>query len=70
MYAVYCSNHPRALAHMEEMQKAERYKQFLLGCRLLIQQDIPLEGFLLTPIQRLCKYPLLLKVRNRRRNGE
>lgn len=25
--------------------------------------DIPLEGYLLTPIQRICKYPLLLKVR-------
>lgn len=24
--------------------------------------DIPLEGYLLTPIQRICKYPLLLKV--------
>ncbi|MED6233330.1 Phosphatidylinositol-3,4,5-trisphosphate-dependent Rac exchanger 1 protein [Ataeniobius toweri] len=23
--------------------------------------DIPLEGYLLTPIQRICKYPLLLK---------
>jgi hypothetical protein len=25
--------------------------------------DIPLEGYLLSPIQRICKYPLLLKVR-------
>ena len=24
--------------------------------------DIPLEGYLLSPIQRICKYPLLLKV--------
>ena len=24
--------------------------------------DVPLEGYLLTPIQRICKYPLLLKV--------
>lgn len=27
--------------------------------------DIPLEGYLLTPIQRICKYPLLLKVNQR-----
>lgn len=26
--------------------------------------DIPLEGYLLTPIQRICKYPLLLKVKS------
>ncbi len=24
--------------------------------------DVPLEGYLLSPIQRICKYPLLLKV--------
>lgn len=28
--------------------------------------DIPLEGYLLTPIQRICKYPLLLKVNQRK----
>jgi len=26
--------------------------------------DVPLEGYLLSPIQRICKYPLLLKVLN------
>ena len=24
--------------------------------------DVSMEGFLLSPIQRMCKYPLLLKV--------
>nr|XP_021143586.1 phosphatidylinositol 3,4,5-trisphosphate-dependent Rac exchanger 1 protein [Columba livia] len=36
----------------------------LQGCMLLGGRkttDIPLEGYLLTPIQRICKYPLLLK---------
>lgn len=28
--------------------------------------DIPLEGYLLSPIQRICKYPLLLKVQYNR----
>jgi len=32
----------------------------LLGGRRV--NDIPLEGYLLSPIQRICKYPLLLKV--------
>lgn len=32
--------------------------------------DIPLEGYLLTPIQRICKYPLLLKVRPLRLRAE
>lgn len=38
---------------------------FLQHCMLLggkKSTDIPLEGYLLTPIQRICKYPLLLKV--------
>lgn len=33
------------------------------SCRLLRNlQDISLEGFLLTPVQRICKYPLQLSV--------
>lgn len=34
------------------------------SCRLLRNlQDISLEGFLLTPVQKICKYPLQLSVR-------
>ena len=33
------------------------------SCRLLRNlQDISLEGFLLTPVQKICKYPLQLSV--------
>jgi len=45
-----------------------RLKNFILvvfqGCLLLgnYVNDVSMEGFLLTPIQRICKYPLLLKV--------
>lgn len=41
------------------------YVPLLQHCMLLggkKSTDIPLEGYLLTPIQRICKYPLLLKV--------
>ncbi|KAK2110106.1 Phosphatidylinositol-3,4,5-trisphosphate-dependent Rac exchanger 1 protein, partial [Saguinus oedipus] len=32
--------------------------------------DIPLEGYLLSPIQRICKYPLLLKELAKRTPGK
>ncbi|KAG9331184.1 hypothetical protein JZ751_019898 [Albula glossodonta] len=47
-----------------ELNKVPSVRTFLLHCMLLggkKTSDIPLEGYLLTPIQRICKYPLLLK---------
>ncbi|TMS16465.1 Phosphatidylinositol 3,4,5-trisphosphate-dependent Rac exchanger 1 protein [Larimichthys crocea] len=47
-----------------ELNKIPNIRTFLLHCMLLggkKSTDIPLEGYLLTPIQRICKYPLLLK---------
>ncbi|OCT60139.1 hypothetical protein XELAEV_18046157mg [Xenopus laevis] len=47
-----------------ELNKIPNVRAFLLSCMLLGGRkttDIPLEGYLLTPIQRICKYPLLLK---------
>ncbi|XP_077314563.1 phosphatidylinositol 3,4,5-trisphosphate-dependent Rac exchanger 1 protein-like [Lithobates pipiens] len=46
-----------------ELNKVPNVRAFLLSCMLLggRKTDIPLEGYLLTPIQRICKYPLLLK---------
>ncbi|XP_043945866.1 phosphatidylinositol 3,4,5-trisphosphate-dependent Rac exchanger 1 protein [Protopterus annectens] len=64
VYAEYCSNHEKALRLLLDLNKIPEVKAFLLGCMLLGGRkttDIPLEGYLLTPIQRICKYPLLLK---------
>jgi hypothetical protein len=36
-------------------------ESFFEGCRLLVEKDILLQGFLLKPIQRICQYPLQLK---------
>ncbi|XP_077568493.1 phosphatidylinositol 3,4,5-trisphosphate-dependent Rac exchanger 1 protein isoform X2 [Stigmatopora nigra] len=64
VYGEYCSNHEKALRLLMELNKIPHIRTFLLHCMLLggkKSTDIPLEGYLLTPIQRICKYPLLLK---------
>ncbi|CAL8369604.1 unnamed protein product [Lota lota] len=64
VYGEYCSNHEKALKLLMELNKVPNIRTFLLHCMLLggkKSTDIPLEGYLLNPIQRICKYPLLLK---------
>uniref|UniRef100_A0A8C3AFF6 Phosphatidylinositol-3,4,5-trisphosphate dependent Rac exchange factor 1 n=1 Tax=Cyclopterus lumpus TaxID=8103 RepID=A0A8C3AFF6_CYCLU len=64
VYGEYCSNHEKALRLLMELNKISNIRTFLLHCMLLggkKSTDVPLEGYLLSPIQRICKYPLLLK---------
>ncbi|XP_012690470.2 phosphatidylinositol 3,4,5-trisphosphate-dependent Rac exchanger 1 protein [Clupea harengus] len=64
VYGEYCSNHEKALRLLMELNKIPQIRTFLLHCMLLGGKkttDVPLEGYLLSPIQRICKYPLLLK---------
>ncbi|KAL7884930.1 hypothetical protein AOLI_G00077000 [Acnodon oligacanthus] len=64
VYGEYCSNHEKALKLLIELNKIPHIRTFLLHCMLLggkKSTDVPLEGYLLSPIQRICKYPLLLK---------
>uniref|UniRef100_A0A8C7MTS1 Phosphatidylinositol-3,4,5-trisphosphate dependent Rac exchange factor 1 n=1 Tax=Oncorhynchus kisutch TaxID=8019 RepID=A0A8C7MTS1_ONCKI len=64
VYGEYCSNNEKALRLLMELNKIPEIRTFLLHCMLLggkKSTDIPLEGHLLSPIQRICKYPLLLK---------
>ncbi|XP_067410379.1 phosphatidylinositol 3,4,5-trisphosphate-dependent Rac exchanger 1 protein [Emydura macquarii macquarii] len=64
VYEEYCSNHEKALRLLMELNKIPAVRTCLLSCMVLGGRkttDIPLEGYLLTPIQRICKYPLLLK---------
>ncbi|CAI5779402.1 3,4,5-trisphosphate-dependent Rac exchanger 2 isoform X1 [Podarcis lilfordi] len=64
IYDEYCSNHEKAQKLLLELNKIRTVRAFLLNCMLLggrKNTDVPLEGYLVTPIQRICKYPLLLK---------
>lgn len=64
VYGEYCSNHEKALRLLMELNKIPHVRTFLLHLMLLggkKSTDVPLEGYLLSPIQRICKYPLLLR---------
>lgn len=61
VYHYYCNNHPNAISELQDLYTKPRFVKFFEACRLVQNMiDISLDGFLLTPIQKICKYPLQL----------
>ena len=62
IYSIYCSNYPTALSLIVSKKETEPLKSVLATFQSLEQSGgLPIETFLMKPIQRICKYPLLLK---------
>ncbi|KAL5246817.1 hypothetical protein ACHWQZ_G018871 [Mnemiopsis leidyi] len=62
IYSRYCNNHSSALAEYTILNQHMVYTIFFESCRLLKDMEsIPLDGYLLKPVQRICQYQLQLK---------
>jgi Rho guanine nucleotide exchange factor 4/29 len=61
IYSTYFNNQDRAAMQLQSLYQDVRYVRFFEACRLLRRMiRLPLEAFLLSPVQKICKYPLQL----------
>lgn len=61
LYSEYCCNNPISVATVRSLVQFPQYAEFFEACRRLQMMDkLPLHGFLLRPIQRICQYHLQL----------
>lgn len=62
VYEEYCANQQNALSLYEGLKDNEEFVAFLESCDQNPRcRNLPLFSFLIKPVQRICKYPLLLK---------
>ncbi|KAJ3025461.1 UNVERIFIED_CONTAM: Myosin 10A, isoform D [Siphonaria sp. JEL0065] len=62
MYTMYCSNHPFALMKLQTVRQTRSVAKFLDAIAHSSEcRNLDLSNFLLKPIQRICKYPLLIR---------
>jgi RhoGEF domain len=63
MYSVYCNNQAHAFATVEALQRrSKRFREFLETAMSVPQtKGLSLLSFLIKPVQRICKYPLLIR---------
>eukprot|EP00834_Sanchytrium_tribonematis_P002560 NODE_82_length_22625_cov_0.476516.p1 type:complete len:909 gc:universal NODE_82_length_22625_cov_0.476516:5472-8198(+) len=62
VYTMYCSNHPYALMRLEKVNNIKAFNKFAQQCQISPEcRNLPLSSYLLKPVQRICKYPLLIR---------
>jgi Rho guanine nucleotide exchange factor 4 len=61
LYSEYCYQNPMSMATVRQLTLNREYEEFFEACRRLqLMEKLPLHGFLLRPIQRICQYHLIL----------
>lgn len=62
VYANYCSNQQTALSTLERLKTKKKMAKFLAEAKQIEEtRGLELEAFIIMPVQRICKYPLLFK---------
>ncbi|XP_041851116.1 pleckstrin homology domain-containing family G member 3 isoform X2 [Melanotaenia boesemani] len=61
IYTLYCMNYPNSVAVLRECMKNESLVRFFQERQTTLNHSLPLETYLLKPVQRILKYHLLLQ---------
>lgn len=64
IYSFYCTNYPEALVFLQTLRSREFLSELAALERNPRLRSLNLASFLIKPIQRICKYPLLIRVSN------
>ncbi|KAI8894097.1 hypothetical protein BC833DRAFT_606140 [Globomyces pollinis-pini] len=60
IYHTYCSNYPSAIGLIKRKQSKKEFSDYLKICTFKCK-GLDLASYLLKPVQRICKYPLLIR---------
>lgn len=61
IYTLYCMNYPSSLALLRELSLSPAAALWLQDRQAQLRHSLPLQSFLLKPVQRILKYHLLLQ---------
>uniref|UniRef100_H3DHK7 TIAM Rac1 associated GEF 2 n=1 Tax=Tetraodon nigroviridis TaxID=99883 RepID=H3DHK7_TETNG len=61
LYSGFCANHIKVQKVLERAKTDQAFKEFLEARNLTKQHSSTLESYLIKPVQRVLKYPLLLR---------
>lgn len=66
IYTVFCSNQSESTATVQGLLKSSQFEAFLAEKAdvsvMAESRNLDLNAFLIKPVQRICKYPLFLRV--------